>query len=194
MIRSRFRPEARLSPTTNNTVVNTTDYRNVGIILLVVPRINVNGNVIFDVEQEISNILNNASANTPTLTQQHVKTSVMVARGQTVLLAGLITENRETDRPGIPGLEQIPLVGNAFAHTNNTTARTELIIFIRPQIIRDSFDAHFIAEELRSKLRGSPESSASPNDPRSAHAMTTLAFWACPHLQDLRTAICRDWL
>ena len=57
-------------------------------------------------------------------------------------------------------LDQIPGLGDAFGHQDNSTARTELIIFIRPQIIRDGSDAHVVAEELRSKLRGSIATSA----------------------------------
>jgi general secretion pathway protein D len=51
-------------------------------------------------------------------------------------------------------LDQLPgLLGDAFSHQNKTSTRTELIIFIRPQIIRDSVDAHLVAEELRAKIK-----------------------------------------
>jgi general secretion pathway protein D len=141
--------------TTSNTVVNTIDYRNTGIILRVVPRVNENGNVRLDIEQEISNV-SQATANTltPTVSERKVKSSIAVASGQTVLLAGLISETRQGNHSGIPGLDQIPHFGDLFSHNDNTTGRTELIIFIRPQIIRDGTDAHYVAEELRSKLRG----------------------------------------
>jgi general secretion pathway protein D len=141
--------------TTNNTVVNTIDYRNTGIILRVAPRVNVNGNVRLDIEQEISNV-SPATANslTPTVAQRKVKSSISVAGGQTVLLAGLISETHQGTRNGIPGLDQIPALGEVFSHNGKSTARTELIIFIRPQIIRDGADAYYVAEELRSKLRG----------------------------------------
>ena len=141
--------------TTSNTVVNTIDYRNTGIILRVSPRINVNGNVRLDVEQEISNVSPTTAASlTPTVSERKVKSSISVATGQTVLLAGLISEQQNTDRNGIPLLDQIPGLGDAFSHQDKKSVRTELIIFIRPQIIRDGTDAHFVAEELRSKLRG----------------------------------------
>ena len=55
---------------------------------------------------------------------------------------------------GIPILDRIPVVGNAFGSKNNSIARTELILFIRPQIIHDGADASVVAEELRSKMRG----------------------------------------
>jgi general secretion pathway protein D len=152
--------------TTNNTVVNTIDYRNTGIILRVSPRINVNGNVRLDVEQEISNVSAATAASlTPTVSERKVKSSVSVATGQTVLLAGLISEQQNKTRNGIPLLDQIPGLGDGFSHQDKTSTRTELIIFIRPQIIRDGADAHFVAEELRSKLRGNLGASVA-NEPR----------------------------
>lgn len=143
--------------TTSNTVVNTIDYRNTGIILRVVPRVSVNGNVRLDVEQEISNVVSKDTGGTltPTVSQRKVKSSISVASGQTVLLAGLISERHSGDRGGIPILDQLPGgLGDAFSHQSKAVNRTELIIFIRPQIIRDSVDAHTVAEELRAKLRG----------------------------------------
>ncbi len=150
--------------TGSNTIANTTDYRSTGIILRVVPRINANGNVRLDVEQEISNPVANSSSGssststnslTPTVSTRKVRSSVAVASGQTVLLAGLISDTQTKTRAGIPGLDQIPGLGEAvFGQTDKQVKRTELIIFIRPQIIRDGADAHFVAEELRTKLRG----------------------------------------
>jgi general secretion pathway protein D len=141
---------------TSNTVVNTIDYRNTGIILRVSPRISVNGDVRLDIEQEISNVSSTAAAAslTPTVSERKVKSSISVATGQTVLLAGLISEQQNGNRNGLPLFDQIPGLGDAFGHQDNSTARTELIIFIRPQIIRNGSDAHIVAEELRSKLRG----------------------------------------
>jgi general secretion pathway protein D len=141
--------------TTANTVVNTIDYRNTGIILRVSPRVSANGNVRLDIEQEISNVSPTTAASlTPTVSERKVKSSVSVATGQTVLLAGLISETHNGSRSTLPILDQIPGLGDAFGHQDNSTARTELIIFIRPQIIRNGSDAHNVAEELRSKLRG----------------------------------------
>jgi general secretion pathway protein D len=149
---------------TSNTVVNTSDYRNTGIILRVVPRINSNGKVLLDVEQEISNVANNASSGTltPTLSQRKVKSSVAVTSGQTVLLAGLISETQNRSRSGIPLLDSLPGIGDAFTQNLKGIQRTELIIFIRPQIIRDGVDASVVAEELRSKMRGGKVGSTNP--------------------------------
>jgi general secretion pathway protein D len=139
--------------TANNTVVNTIDYKNTGIILRVLPRANANGNVVLDIEQEISNIAaGSANSLTPTISQRRVKSSIAVTSGQTVLLAGLISETENRQRQGLPILDSIPGVGDAFSHQTTSRARTELILFIRPTVIKDGVDAHVIAEEMRSKM------------------------------------------
>lgn len=151
--------------TGQNSVVNTIDYKNTGIILRVQPRINSNGNVLMDIEQEISNVANNGAQATltPTVSQRKVKSSIMVTSGQTVLLAGLMSETQNRGRNGIPLVDQIPILGDLAASSNNRgLARTELIIFIKPQIIRDGVDASYVAEELRSKMRGGKIGSIEP--------------------------------
>jgi general secretion pathway protein D len=137
-------------------VVNNIDYRNTGVILRVAPRINANGNVLLKVEQEISNVANTNSANTltPTVSERRVESSISVANGQTVLLGGLMSERRQMERDSVPGVEQVPVVSELFSHRDGVTQRTELIIFIRPQIIRNGVDAYRVAEELRAKMRG----------------------------------------
>jgi general secretion pathway protein D len=139
--------------TANNTVVNTIDYKNTGIILRVLPRANANGNVVLDIEQEISSVAaGSVGSLTPTISQRRVKSSIAVNSGQTVLLAGLISETENKQRQGIPVLDTIPGLGDAFSHQTTSRARTELILFIRPTLIRDAVDAHVIAEEMRSKM------------------------------------------
>jgi general secretion pathway protein D len=89
---------------------------------------------------------------TPTISQRRVKSSISVNSGQTVLLAGLISETESIQRQGIPVLDSIPGVGDAFSHQSKSRARTELILFIRPTVIKDALDAHVIAEEMRTKM------------------------------------------
>ena len=135
-------------------VVNTIDYRNTGVILRVLPRINVNGNVLLDIEQEISNVAPNANATTltPTVSQRKVKSSIAVASAQTVLRGGLISEREDRNRTGLPFLDRIPELDDILSRNTRSVQRTEIIIFIRPQIIRDGLDAQRIAEELRTKM------------------------------------------
>ncbi len=147
-------------------VVNNIDYRNTGIILRVAPRINANGNVLLNIEQEISAVADTISANslTPTVSQRRVASSIAVASGQTVLLAGLISETQNRVRNGIPGLDKIPGVGELFSQNSGTIHRTELIIFIRPQIIRNGVDAYKVAAGLRDKIIRSRQGMVAPPD------------------------------
>jgi general secretion pathway protein D len=144
--------------TANNTVVSTIDYRNTGVILRVVPRISADGNVIIDVEQETSSVAPSAAGSaqnlTPTISDRSVKSTISVASGQTVLLAGLISDEVDRTRSGVPVLDKLPGIGDLFSQQSGTKARTELIIFIRPTVIRDPVDARMVAEELRAKLNG----------------------------------------
>jgi general secretion pathway protein D len=155
---------ATILTNSNTPIVNSIDYRNTGVILRVLPRVNINGNVILDIEQEISNVSPNATANTltPTVSQRKIKSTIAVASGQTVLLGGLISERQDRGRFGIPVLEELPIIGDAASRNSRTTQRTELVIFIQPQIIRNSVDAYRVAEELRTKLRGSSEAAFPP--------------------------------
>ncbi len=133
-------------------LVNTIEMRNTGVILKVTPRVNANGVVTLDVIQEISAVASAAPTLTPTISQRRVQSAIAVASGQTVLLGGLISTRDERDKSGIPILSELSRIGDLFAQNGGTAERTEIIIFIRPQIIRDGLDAQQVAEELRSKL------------------------------------------
>jgi general secretion pathway protein D len=91
-----------------------------------------------------------------------------------VLIGGLISETQSRARSGIPILEELPGgVGNLFSTNDRASQRTEIIIFIEPQIIRNSVDAAKVAEELRAKMRGSADAAFQPGpslyqDPRFA--------------------------
>jgi general secretion pathway protein D len=161
----------------SNTVVNTIDYHDTGIILRVTPRVSPNGSILLNVEQEISNVstTSNTGTLTPTFSTRKVKSSISVISGQTVLLAGLISDTQSRTRSGIPLLDEIPALDFFSTQTQKQLQRTELIIFIRPQIIRDSIDASVVAEELRAKLRGSKVGSTRPPGavtPEGPHPLT----------------------
>jgi general secretion pathway protein D len=137
----------------NNAVVNTIDYKNTGVILQVQPHVNYNGSVMLDIDQLVSEPTG-PSTLTPTISTREVKSTISVISGQTVLLAGMIQDQQTKSREGVPILSQLPYVGAAFGTTGKSQVRTELIMFIRPTIIRDGADASMVAEELRAKMRG----------------------------------------
>ena len=109
----------------NNAIVNTINYQNTGIILRVVPRVSFNNMVRLDIEQEISNVSNTSATGTltPTISQRKVKSILTVADGQTVLLAGLVSETQNKTRNGIPVLDQLPGYWATFFHIKTRRRR-----------------------------------------------------------------------
>jgi general secretion pathway protein D len=138
-------------------VVNTIEMHNTGVILKVLPHVNANGAVQLEVDQEISNVVNSGTSSTPTLTptisERRIHSTVAVTSGQTVLLGGLISDNEQKTQSGIPGLSDIKFLSGLLGNTDNTKTRTEIIIFIRPQLVRNSVDARTVTEEFREKLQ-----------------------------------------
>ena len=124
------------------------------MILKVLPHVHANGSVQLEVDQEISNIVNpDQQTLTPTIAQRRVHSTVSVTSGQTVLLAGLISERNQKSQSGIPGLREIKFLGDVFGSTSNTKTRSEIIIFIKTQLIRNGVDASAVTEEFRDRLQ-----------------------------------------
>lgn len=153
--------------------VDSFQYRDTGIILKVIPRVNSTGLVTMDVEQEVSQVAQNSAGSlTPTVSQRQVASTISVYSGQMVALGGLISEQRDNDRTSVPIINQIPLFGDLLGSTGKAVRRTELIVFIRPQVIRDSRDARSVAEELRSRLKSLAPPPPPAADSWRAHAKT----------------------
>ncbi|MCK2056367.1 type II secretion system secretin GspD [Methylobacterium sp. 37f] len=133
-------------------LVSQVEFRDTGIILNVVPRIGQNDAVTMQIEQEISAVVSASNTLTPTISKRRVASTISVANGQTVLLAGLISEKRQVSRDGIPFLDRLPSVGDLFSSVDNGAQRTELVVFIRPVVVRSGRDAQRVAEDYRGKL------------------------------------------
>ncbi|ORE96328.1 general secretion pathway protein D [Stappia sp. 22II-S9-Z10] len=133
-------------------IVNQVEFRDTGIILEVTPRIGDNDMVTMKVSQEISAVASDAGSLTPTFSRRRVNSAISVANGQTVLLAGMISARRESGDQGIPVLKDVPGVGKLFSDTSKGSQRTELVVLIRPVVIRSGNDAQSVAEELRMRM------------------------------------------
>jgi general secretion pathway protein D len=127
--------------------------RSTGVILKVLPRIHANGTVQLEIEQEISNVVNpNQQTLTPTIAQRRIHSTVLVTSGQTVLLGGLISEQQDNSKTGLPGLAEIKYLGDILGTTSKNRTRSEIIVFIRPQVVRNSVDAQAVTQEFRERL------------------------------------------
>jgi general secretion pathway protein D len=135
--------------------VNSVNYQNTGVIMQVTPRVNSGGLVTLNIAQEVSNVAA-AAANTvmgsPTFNDQVFRTQVAVQDGQTIGMAGLITDNASVGNAGIPLLKDIPLLGTLFSTQSNARMRTELLVLITPHVIHDQRDARALTEDLRGQL------------------------------------------
>ncbi|WP_342163485.1 type II secretion system secretin GspD [Methylobacterium sp. SD21] len=144
--------QAQSVEVSNAPLINQVEFRDTGIILNVIPRIGQDNAVTLQIEQEISAVVAAADTLTPTISKRRVASMISVANGHTVLLAGLISEKRQRERDGIPFLNRIPNVGTLFSSTDNSAERTELVVFIRPVVVRNAGDARAVTEDYRDKL------------------------------------------
>ena len=148
-------------------IVNSVSFRNTGVILGITPRIGENGRVLLEIEQEVSDVVPTTSSNidSPTIQQRRIKTTVAVASGQSIVLAGFMQDRATKARQQVPLLGDMPVVGNLFKEKNDQIRRTELLIAITPQVINDPSQIRGIAAEFRDRLnfRTRPQRQAPPD-------------------------------
>ena len=135
-------------------IVNSVDYRDTGVIMLVTPRVNSGGLVTLDISQEVSNVSSQTTGNinSPTFDQRLIRTRVAVQDSQTVGMAGLIRDADTQGNAGIPVLKDIPVLGSLVSSQTSNRVRTELLVLITPHVVKDQRDARALTEDLRNKL------------------------------------------
>jgi general secretion pathway protein D len=135
-------------------IVNSISYRDTGVILSITPRINESGRVLLDIEQEVSSVsaTETSGIDSPTIRQRKVKTTVLVSDGQGIALGGLIQKSDTKGQTKIPIVGDIPLIGSAFKRKTDETARTELLILIKPHVMRNLEEAQEITEEFKNEF------------------------------------------
>tara|TARA_B100001939_G_scaffold347331_1_gene368624 strand:- start:18111 stop:19925 length:1815 start_codon:yes stop_codon:yes gene_type:complete len=123
---------------TSEATVNSFEYRPAGIKLKFTPHINKEGNISLDVFAEVTNIEGGVSSiSNPTFNKRNVKTYITVDNQQTIVIGGLVSNERLQAIKKIPLLGDIPLLGFLFRRTTMTTQRTNLMVFITPHILDD---------------------------------------------------------
>jgi len=117
---------------------NTVNREDVGIKLQVTPHINEGDSMVLDIEQEISSVIGNTqnSPNGPTTSKREIKTQILAGDGQTVVLGGLIEDQVNKGDSRVPVLGSIPVLGHLFRTQSATKRKTNLLIFLKPTIIR----------------------------------------------------------
>ena len=137
-------------------IISTIDYEDVGIILTVTPQINSEGLVVMDVSQIISSIADQAIPVAPdqdavVFNQRELTTQVAVGHGQTVVIGGLVQDELSETIRKVPLVGDIPLLGEFFKRTERSKVKTELLLFLTPEVIETPDQLTPAAEKIKSE-------------------------------------------
>ena len=140
---------------TQPVVTTNIEYRNTGIILNVTPHINENGLVSMEISQEVSEQAGEVIVGGqpyPSFFQRSVNTTLTVGHRQTIVIGGLIRENKSTGHAGVPAISKIPIIGWLFGTRSQTNSKSELIILITPRVIVNLNDVEVVTDEFRARV------------------------------------------
>jgi general secretion pathway protein D len=165
------------APQPTSVITTTVEYRDIGIILTVTPRVSDNRFVALDVRQEVSDItptnpVGVGGPPSPSFTKRVAETSVVVGENETLALGGLIEERKVEVREGLPFFSRIPVLGYLFGTTREAVVKTELMILVTPRLVLDPGEAQSLydefkrrAPELKREIEGPPPSPIAPAPP-----------------------------
>jgi len=137
----------------NDNPFQTVERKEVGIKLKVVPQINEGDSVQLQIEQEVSNVLGANGAVDVRFAKRQLNTSVIVQDGQMLVLGGLIDERALESESKVPLLGDIPVLGHLFKSTSTQVEKKNLMVFIKPTIIRDGMTADGITQRKYNFIR-----------------------------------------
>jgi len=127
--------------------------KDVGLKLIVKPQINEGDTIKLDIEQEISNILPGSNASDLITSKRKIKTSIMVADNKILVLGGLMDDTIIESESKLPGLGDLPVLGNIFTYKTQKIEKRNLLIFIRPTILTDQIIADSISAQKYKYIR-----------------------------------------
>ncbi len=121
----------------------TIERQDVGLKLKIRPQITEGNTIQLQIEQEVSNVVPSATAlaQGPTTNVRTIKTNVLVEDGQILILGGLIDDDFQQAEQNVPGLSQVPIVGQLFRSRRASRNQRQLMVFIHPTILRDGLEA-----------------------------------------------------
>jgi general secretion pathway protein D len=140
-----------------NVVEGTIEYKDIGIILTVTPRISDGGLVSMEISVEDSTVDTTTLGTLPSVPvfgKRTAKTVLSITEGQAIVIGGLIQDSKNVTKSGIPLLSRIPLLGSLFGSHEYVTGKTELILLMTPHIITDQLQSDTVTREFREKVEG----------------------------------------
>ncbi len=148
---------------TNNNSANgsvnpfqTIERKDVGLTLRVRPQVSENGTVKMTVFQEVSNIdpASKNAASGPTTNKRSIESSVLVEDGSIVVLGGLLSDEYSGNQDKVPGLGDLPMFGHLFKSETRSRKKTNLMVFLRPVVLRDARQTESLAMDRYELMRG----------------------------------------
>ena len=133
----------------NPTITRTYDFKDLGLTLKITPHITQGGYVKLKLFQQIKNFIAEAETGAVTATKREAETTVQVADRETVIIGGLIRDDRREAKTQVPCLGNIPVLGWAFKHKTDSGDKTNLLILISPSIIRTPDQLREMTERKR---------------------------------------------
>lgn len=141
----------------NGAVTNpfqTIERKDVGLVLKVTPHVNEGDAVRMEIHQEVSSLAPPVSGAVDLVTnKRQLTTSVLVADNSLLVLGGLIDTNVSDSNSKVPGLGSIPVIGNLFRYRSNKNEKRDLMVFLRPQILRDAATEAAVSSEKYNYMR-----------------------------------------
>ena len=131
------------------------EQRKTGVKLKVKPRVNASGLVIMEITQSVEDPgATKTDGSNPDILTREITSSVAVQSGETIVLGGLIKENKTNNKTGIPFLHDLPLIGPLFGRTTFNKEKTELVVLLTPRVVTGKLDARAVRDEFKRKLTG----------------------------------------
>ena len=158
-IATGFQQQPSTSTTTGTTsfvAAGQIQYRTTGIILTVTPHISEKNMVKLKLTQEISSRgvdISLAGITSPSFTKRKAETIGAVLSGHTLIIGGLISEQQNKSKEGLPFLSQLPLIGPLFGVTTDEVKKTELVVMVTPHVISSPDEADSITQEFQNKVK-----------------------------------------
>ena len=147
-------------------ILTSTDFRNVGVILTVTPRINRSGTVSLDVNQQINSLIEFTLFDAPIISTREATASVTVKDKQTMVIGGMIKDDKTETVYKTPIVGDIPLLGKLFRRKDMRVEKTELMVFITPHVVYSDTDANRVTAEQKSQIHMQGTPNKPPNKPQ----------------------------
>lgn len=144
------------SVTDGGVVTNSIQYKDTGVHLSVTPSVNAGGMVTMDVEQSVTDVgaVNPSQEGNRSFLERKITSRVAVRSSESVVLGGLIRENKSDGSSGIPVLHDLPYVGALFGTKAKDNNRTELLVIITPRVVYNDSDLRDVSRQMRSQMQG----------------------------------------